>query len=71
MDLFALRLAQKLDDAPAARHYVMVVDSHTEAQVLCAYRRALRADGSEPHGRRFHVELERIQPNGNQDPRGS
>ena len=70
-DLFALRLAQKLDDAPAAGHYVTVVDGHSESQVLCAYRRALRLTENGDRGRRFHLELERIQPNGNQEPRVS
>jgi hypothetical protein len=71
MDLFALRLALKLDDAPAAGHYVNVVDSHSESQVLCAYRRALRSTGNGDRSRRFHAELERIQPNGNQDHHAS
>jgi hypothetical protein len=70
-ELFALRLAQKLDDAPAVRHYASLVDSCSQGQLLCAYRRAMRATGNEALGRRFHVELDRIHSNGNHDRQGS
>src|SRR5271169_915568 len=66
-DLFALRLAQKLNDAPSVRHYVALADSHSAAQLLLAYRRALRANGHADLGRRFQVELRRTHANGNQD----
>src|SRR5436309_393694 len=68
-ELFALRLAQKLGDVRAARHYVTLVDSHSEAQLLSAYRRTLKASGDRDLGRRFHVELERINANGNHNNR--
>jgi hypothetical protein len=70
-ELFALRLAQKLVDAPAVRHYASLVDSYSQGQLLCAYRRALRSPGNESLGRRFHVELERIHSNGNHDRHGN
>ena len=66
-ELFALRLAQKLGDAPAARHYLALADNYTEAQLLSAYRRTVRAAGNGDRGKRFHVELERIHSNGNHD----
>jgi hypothetical protein len=70
-DLFALRLAQKLGEAPAVRHFVVLGDSHTETQLLSAYRRTLRANGGEDRGRRFHAELERTHANGNHVPQAS
>src|SRR6266851_4617489 len=70
-DLFALRLAQKLDDAPAVRHYAALADTHSEAQLLCAYRRTLRANGNGDRGRRFHIELERTHANGSYDSHAS
>ncbi len=59
-ELFALRLAQKLDDAAAVHHYVTVVDSYSEAQILCAYRRTLRGGATGGRGRRFVEELGRV-----------
>jgi hypothetical protein len=58
-ELFAVHLARKLNDIAAVRHYVSLVDSHSEAQLLCAYRRARPAAGHGDLGRRFHAELER------------
>lgn len=58
-ELFALHLARRLNDAPAVRHYASLVDNHPEGQLLCAYRRARRADGLEALARRFHTELGR------------
>jgi hypothetical protein len=66
-EFFALRLARKLDDAPAVRHYVSLADTYPEAQLLCAYRKARRAEGPVDLGRRFHVELERTHSNGYQN----
>jgi len=60
-ELFALRLAQKLDDAVVVRHYTTLVDCYSEAQILCAYRRTLRgASPKESRGRRFVQELEQV-----------
>jgi hypothetical protein len=67
-DLFALRLAQRLNDAAAVRHYAALADSYSESQLLYAYRRALRSAGSGQLGRRFHAELERVHTNGGPDP---
>jgi hypothetical protein len=63
-EVFALRLAQKLDDVSAVRHYVELAEHHSEVQLLSAYRSALRANGNEDRGKRFHVELERTRANG-------
>jgi len=66
-ELFALRLAQKLDDAHAVGHYVTLAGSHPESQLLCAYRRTLRANGNGDRGRAFHRELEHTHANGNHE----
>jgi hypothetical protein len=66
-ELFSLRLAQKLNDASAVRHYVTMVGEYTEAQLLCAYRRTRNGAGGGDLGRRFHRELERIHGNGQYD----
>lgn len=63
-DLFALRLAQKLGDAPAAAHYAILLTEHSEARLLVAYRRAIRNSRNGDLGRRFHEELERSHSNG-------
>src|ERR1700730_2380250 len=64
-ELFALRLAQKLGDAPAVRHYVSLSHSYSEFQMLCAYRRTLRQGHNGSRGRQFLAELQRVSPNGN------
>ena len=66
-DLFALRLAQKLNDAVAVRHYAMLADTHPESQLLSAYRRTVRNVGNNDLGRQFHSQLERAPPNGSTD----
>jgi len=66
-ELFALRLAQKLDDAPAVGHYVTLAENHSESQLLCAYRRTLRANGNGDRGRVFHRELEHTRANGSHE----
>jgi hypothetical protein len=59
-EFFALRLAAKLNDTPAARHYADLVEQHSEAQCLVAYRRA-KANGSHADpSRSFHQELTRL-----------
>ncbi len=63
-EVFALRLAQKLDDSPATRHYLSLTESHSETQLLCAYRRTFQSSENGDRGRRFHMELERIHSNG-------
>jgi hypothetical protein len=59
-ELFALRVAQKLGDPQAARHYVDLGSGYSEAQILCAYRRARQGAGLRDQGRSFHQELQRI-----------
>ena len=70
-DLFGLRLAQKLGDARTVGHFVSLADRYTETQLLCAYRRTLRASSDGDRGRRFHTELGRTHKNGNHDPQAS
>src|ERR1017187_2923954 len=60
-EYFALRLAQKLDDAAAARHYGELVDHYSEAQLLVAYRRAKAAGSHIDPARSFHLELKRLE----------
>jgi hypothetical protein len=60
-EYFALRLAQKLDDASAARHYGELVDHYSEAQLLVAYRRAKAAGSHLDAARSFHLELKRLE----------
>jgi len=62
-DIFALRLAQKLRDAPAAAHYSALADEHSAARLLTAYRRTIRNAPDGDLGRRFHVELQRASDN--------
>ena len=64
IEMFALGLAQKLHDVVAVRHYVMLVDRYSQADLLCAYRRSLRAKGNADLGRRFQTELQRVQGKG-------
>lgn len=58
--LFALRLAQKLNDASAVAHYVSLTERCSEAQLLAAFRRTTRSGVRRDLGRQFHWELERI-----------
>lgn len=62
-ELFSLRLAQKLHDVVAVRHYRDLTDSYSEGQLLLAYRRTLRTHGQD-YGRRFQGELQQIHANG-------
>lgn len=66
-EVFALRLAQKLGDAAAVRHYVSLTESWPEERLLGAYRIASRAGDSGSVARRFHVELGHIHGNGDHD----
>src|SRR5579872_1560024 len=70
-ELFALRLAQKLKDARAVGHYLALCDSHSESQLLCAYRRALHGNGKWDLGRRFVEELRSVSTNGHPEKSGS
>ncbi|MGA2268773.1 MAG: hypothetical protein ABSH44_09920 [Bryobacteraceae bacterium] len=65
-DFFALHLAQKLGDAPAARHYRELVDQHSEERLLAAYRRTLESNPAPPElARAFHATLGGIRGSGN------
>src|SRR3954452_2470099 len=63
-ELFALRLAHKLGDGPAVAHYVSLVSSHTDFQLLLAFRRTSRNSGNGYRGKLFLSELRRTNPNG-------
>jgi len=63
-DLFALRLAHKLSDGPAVRHYRTVIDRFPEGRVLAAYRQTLRQSAEWDLGRRFMRELDAATGNG-------
>jgi hypothetical protein len=60
-EFFALRLAVRLNDAPAARHYSELTQRYSQKQILEAYARAL-AFPSDP-ARRFHRELKLLTGN--------
>jgi hypothetical protein len=60
-EYFALRLAQKLDDEAAARHYAELLEHYSEAQLLVAYRRAKAAGSHLDPARSFHLELKRLE----------
>lgn len=59
-EFFALRLAQKLGDAPAALHYAELLGRYSEGQLLVAYRRAKANGGHKDPARAFHTELGRL-----------
>src|SRR6266404_885263 len=64
-EFFALRLAQKLGDTAAARHYLDLTEQHSEERLMVAYRRtraSASATGDLP--RAFHAALERLNGNG-------
>ena len=42
-ELFALRVAAKLNDAVAANHYAVLLSECSEGQMLCALRHALKS----------------------------
>jgi len=63
-ELFALRLAQKLDDVAAVGHYVTLAESYSESQMLNAYRRTLRSATNGDLGRQFQYEIAQAAPNG-------
>ena len=56
-DVFALRLAQKLNDAKAAAHYAMLAATYSESRLISAYRRTLRNIDDSDLGRRFQSEI--------------
>jgi len=60
-EYFALRLAQKLDDAAAARHYAELLGHYSHAQLLTAYRRTRAVGSHADPARSFHQELKRLE----------
>jgi hypothetical protein len=58
-DLFALRLAQKLNDVAAVAHYVQLVAENSEEKVLYAFGRAAATPGTSGMAHRFHEFIER------------
>jgi hypothetical protein len=70
-EFFALRLAQKLDDAVAVRHYVSLLEGQTASQLLVAYRRAIQAGRNRDLGRQFLLEVNSLRGNGHHDPHSS
>jgi hypothetical protein len=64
-EFFALRLAVRLGDGPAVRHYADLAQRYSRDQLLSAYGRALAYPGD--ISRRFHQHLERMsgRRNGN------
>jgi hypothetical protein len=63
-EFFALRLATRLGDAAAVRHYIELYDRCSETRLLAAQRLALKR-GSEDPARTFHQLLEQGGKNGN------
>jgi hypothetical protein len=63
-DLLALRLARKLNDAEAVRHYAELAAQYSEAELLSAFRRTVNSGAHSDPGRRFHVELRHSAGNG-------
>jgi len=61
-DFFALRLATRLGEASSAQHFADLAQSHSEGQLLAAYRRAISSHMDV--GRRFHAELEPLKGRG-------
>src|SRR4051794_20739893 len=59
-ELFALRLASKLNDIVAVPHYVELVEQHSEESLLVAYRRVFASGTVSNPARRFHAELVRL-----------
>jgi len=58
LEYFALRLAQKLDDAPLVEHYIVLADRHGQQAMLDAYQSAHRAaHEAMPLAECFHAAL--------------
>src|SRR5712691_5492451 len=62
-EFFALRLARKLGDVSATRHYLDLTEQYSEERLLVAYRRA-RSSANGDLARAFHTALERLNGNG-------
>lgn len=68
-EFFALKLAQKLNDAVAVRHYLQLAEHYSEQQLLTAYKRTLAsAAQTNPGcdlGRMFQTAVARLNGGGN------
>jgi hypothetical protein len=67
-EFFALKLAQKLNDAAAVRHYLQLAEHYSEEQLLTAYNRTL-ASAARPSpgcdlGRMFQTAVARLNSDG-------
>src|SRR5271157_4743921 len=70
-EFFALRLAQKLGEPEAARHYLELADQHSEERLLVAYRRAVAHSGQPGDlARNLHAALKHGNGNGGQPQPG-
>jgi hypothetical protein len=55
-DYFTLRLAKGLGEPEAANHYAVLASEHSEAKMLCAYRKAITTQEGRP-AKVFHEYL--------------
>jgi hypothetical protein len=69
-ELLALRLAQKLGEAPSAERYASLLSQYSDGQLLTAYHRAVSAAPDVDRARRFHVELGRTHQNSTHNGKG-
>src|ERR1017187_3949055 len=67
-EYFALRLAQKLDDAAAAHHYAGLLDNYSEDQLLVAYRRAKAVASPPEPAPIFHLDVKRLEASSGNGP---
>jgi hypothetical protein len=63
-ELLALRIAQKLGDAKAAKAYATLADQYTEGKMLCAYRAAVRSADPANYWRHFKAAIQHGGSNG-------
>ncbi|MGJ5814480.1 hypothetical protein [Paludibaculum fermentans] len=63
-ELFALRLASRLNDTDASGHYLGLLERFSEAELLAAYRRTTKPGLHGDVGRRYQTELRHSQGSG-------
>lgn len=64
-DYFALRLARGLGEPQAARHYAILASKYSQHKLLCAYQRAMSAQGDRAEAAKvFHDYLAAIPQGG-------
>ncbi|HEX3822675.1 MAG TPA: hypothetical protein VHW45_20255 [Candidatus Sulfotelmatobacter sp.] len=59
-EFLAMRLAHRLNDQAAVRHYTELAERYGDGQLLTAYRRIRDSGVHHDLGRAFHTELERL-----------